>query len=127
MTHRSQLLPTAIHGAVSTIQDKVSHMDKITFLVDKINMSANGTAQHEDEDRTVKLTSYDFQGKLTTLIENIARSISHVDTSRYNYEVDEASFSINVSEDGNLSILSLLDKGIGDNSGIQIKLKRKQE
>jgi len=102
-------------------------MDKLTFLVDKITMSANGTSGQAAGNQTVKMTPYDFQGKLTTLIENIARSISHVDTSHYNYEVDEASFSINVDKEGHLSILSLLQDGQGSQSGIQIKLKRKTE
>lgn len=103
-------------------------MDKITFLVDKMTLSANnGSPGHITEEQTVIMTSYDFQGKLTTLIENIARSVSHVDTSRYNYEVDEASFSVHVNKEGNLSILSLLNEESNNQSGIQIKLKRKQD
>lgn len=101
-------------------------MDKITFLVDKMTLSANGSPGHISEE-TVKMTSYDFQGKLTTLIENIARSVSHVDTSRYNYEVDEASFSVHVNKEGDLSILSLLSEDSNNQAGIQIKLKRKQD
>lgn len=102
-------------------------MDKITFLVDNMTLSANGSTDLVSEEQMVKMTSYDFQGKLTTLIENIARSVSHVDTSRYSYEVDEASFSVHVSKDGNLSIVSLLNESSNNQVGIQIKLKRKQE
>lgn len=102
-------------------------MDKITFLVDNMTLSANGSSSLVSEEQMVKMTSYDFQGKLTTLIENIARSVSHVDTSRYNYEVDEASFSVHVSKDGHLSIVSLLNESSSNQVGIQIKLKRKQE
>lgn len=93
--------------------------------MDKVEKSSNHSSGKTNTDVLVKMTAYEFQGKLATLIENIARGISHVDTSNYNYEIDEASFSININEEGNLSVLSILKEGIADGMGIRVKLKRK--
>lgn len=100
-------------------------MDKITFLVDRIETSTTEATAENGKDATVKMRAFEFQGKLTTIIENIARGISHVDTSNYNYEVDEASFFININEEGNLSVLSMVKQGIANGTGIKVTLKRK--
>jgi hypothetical protein len=84
-------------------------------------------------ERLDKLTNHsllfeakDLKLKINQAIQSVVSLIDEKSLNDKGYEVSELEFSLNISADGNVSILSIVSGGISVQSGITIKIGRKK-